>query len=204
MFSRTIRRIILLMESATFQPGCDGVPRLHRLVRQRSCILVFIVLLSGGSRLLAATPTLGASEISQTTVTVNTPTVLTITVVIDEPTLVPGSVNLLRLNPVGKPVILGQLHDDGMNGDLIAGDKIYTIRPTFNETALGQFQLQISAAFKGVLTRKILTVATVFVQPPNAPQQTLTALMTNLQSGNISAALKLFAPSPSTTNVLTN
>jgi hypothetical protein len=176
----------------------------RRFLSKKSSIPIFLILIAIARHPLAAAPTLGASDISQTTLVANTPTLLTITVAIDDPSVIPSSVNLLRLNPGGQPTILGQLHDDGKNGDLVARDKIYTIQTTFSETALGQFQLQISAAFKGVLTRTLLTLPRVFVQPPSAPQQALTGLMTELQAGNISAALKRFAPSPSTTNVLTN
>jgi hypothetical protein len=47
------------------------------------------------------------------------------------------------------------MHDDGQNGDAVAGDGIYTLRVPFNEAAIGQIQIQVSAAFRGVLRRVI-------------------------------------------------
>jgi hypothetical protein len=57
--------------------------------------------------------------------------------------------------------VLGQLHDDGKNGDTIAGDGVYTIQITVNEPLAGQIQFQVSAAFKGKLKRLTSPILTV-------------------------------------------
>jgi hypothetical protein len=88
-------------------------------------------------------------------ITVNAPTTVTVCVQIN-PAPLPGGVNLLRLGASGtQPTILGVLHDDGLNGDSVAGDNIYTLQVNFNEPTAGQIQLQVSAAFKGLLKRAL-------------------------------------------------
>lgn len=100
------------------------------------------------------TPTLALPSATPALIIVNTSTLVTVTVQILDPTLVPGSVNLLRLGATGtQPTILGVMHDDGLNGDAVAGDHIYSLRVPFNEPAPGQIQLQVSAAFRGLLRR---------------------------------------------------
>jgi hypothetical protein len=99
---------------------------------------------------------------------------------------------------------VGTLHDDGQNGDLIAGDGIYTLQLTLNEPAAEQIQFQVSSAFRGTLKRLRVSLAPVFIQPPDAPSQAITGLIGELQAGIIDAALKRFVPSQSTTDTLTN
>lgn len=100
------------------------------------------------------TPTLGTPTAVPTLITVNTSTTVTVTVSIPDSYLIPNSVNVLRLGAAGtQPAILGVMHDDGVAGDTVAGDHIYTLQVPFNETVIGQFQLQVSAAFKGLLKR---------------------------------------------------
>lgn len=102
----------------------------------------------------AATPTVGTPSATPSTILVNTPTTVTVTVQITDPTLIAGGVNLLRLGATGtQPTILGVMHDDGKNGDPVAGDQIYTLQVPFNEPTPTTIQLQISAAFKGILKR---------------------------------------------------
>ena len=97
----------------------------------------------------APTPTVGAPKATPSIITVNTPTTITVTVQITDSTLLPGGVNLLRfLNASGtQSTILGVMHDDGLSGDAVTNDKIFTLRLVFNEPTLGQIQAQVSAAF---------------------------------------------------------
>lgn len=63
-------------------------------------------------------------------------------------------VNLLRLDAVGKVLVtLGQMWDDGTHGDAIAGDGIFTLAFTVNESVMGDIRLQVSAAFYKLLSR---------------------------------------------------
>src|SRR5580692_8378353 len=101
-----------------------------------------------------ATPTVGPAVASPTVVAVNTPTQVTITVQITDPTLLPGGVNLLRVDSTGKTLsIIGLMYDDGTHGDTVAGDKTFTAVVTLNEPTTGTAYFAASAAFKGVLKR---------------------------------------------------
>lgn len=142
---------------------------MKRLVLGMAAIVV--VGLAAASWLVAA-PTIGAINATPTRIDVGTPAAVTVTAMITDPTLIASSVNLLRINANGTKTILGQLHDDGINGDQTAGDKIFTGRATFTEPAEGQVQLQISAAFKGILIRPqstIITIQVVFAGLPPDP-----------------------------------
>jgi hypothetical protein len=120
----------------------------------RSWFLAFGLLAGCGAVALRAAPSLGVVQATPTIVARNTQTMVTVTASITDPSLIPGSVNLLRLDASGSAVAtLGTLRDDGTSGDLIAGDKIYTGQAILNEATSGQIRLQISAAFRGMLAR---------------------------------------------------
>jgi hypothetical protein len=94
----------------------------------------------------------------------NSPTTLTVSTYISDQTLLPTSVNLLRVDSQGKTIAtLGSLSDNGANGDVQAGDRIYSIRIVLNEPQAGQVYLKISAALKGALKRISSEVFTVKV-----------------------------------------
>lgn len=77
-----------------------------------------------------------------------------ISALINDPSLIAGSVNLQRVGlPNTTPIIVGKLHDDGLNGDATAADGRYTIEISLNEPAAKQVVYRISAAFKGQLQR---------------------------------------------------
>jgi hypothetical protein len=124
---------------------------------------------------LAALPTFGAPTIAipsvnPSSLTVGLSTQVTascqISTVATDPALLPGGVDLVRLTATGAAVsTLGVMHDDGLNGDVQAGDGIFTLQFTTNETAAGQFELQCTAAFKGLLQRIKSPAATVTVLP---------------------------------------
>ncbi len=126
---------------------------------------VFCLFTTGAIGIYAA-PTVGVTAASPTVIVIGQPTTVTVTSLITDPSLIPTGVNLLRLNATGPATILGQLHDDGLNGDAVAGDKIYTLQVTFNEAAAGTIRLQVSAPFKGVLQRVLSNVMTVTVAAP--------------------------------------
>jgi hypothetical protein len=70
----------------------------------------------------------------------------------------------LQLGATGsQPTILGVMRDDGLNGDLLANDGIYTLRVAFNQATSGQIQMEVSAAFQGLLKRVVSVPATVNV-----------------------------------------
>jgi hypothetical protein len=107
-------------------------------------------------------PTVGALTATPAIITVSTPATVTFTVSLTDPTLTPGGVNLLRLSATGaQSTILGVMHDDGLKGDAVAGDHVYTLQVPFSEATAGQVQLQVSAAFKGQLKRVLSPIAVV-------------------------------------------
>ncbi len=67
----------------------------------------------------------------------------------NDPPLLANGLNLLRLDTAGRSRVLGVMHDDGQAGDVTAGDDIFTLRVTLNETAAGRLRLRATAAFKG-------------------------------------------------------
>jgi len=140
--------------------------KIHKPVVGLAVLLVLVVgvvwldgqqLPNPASRLLpsASTSTPNVSNVTATPpiIIAATSTLVTITAQITDPTLIPGSVNLVRLNSNGTSSILGTFHDDGQNGDTLSGDGTYTIQVPFNETIPGFIQLQVSAAFRGLLKR---------------------------------------------------
>ena len=125
--------------------------------------IVFYAFLSSSSGLATAAPTaLNAVRSLPPSITPNAQYTLTLFLTIpSDLTLIPGSVNLIRIFPNNSSVVAGQLHDDGQNGDAIAGDGIYTLQMSVNESAVGQIQLRASAAFLGQLRRVLSPIATI-------------------------------------------
>lgn len=102
------------------------------------------------------TPLVGPLEASPDIFPANTSVPVTLTVQITDPNLIANSVNLLRLGTAGsQPQLLGQMQGVG-NGN-------YTIQVSFNESTVGQIQLQASAAFRGSLKRILSPVLPLLV-----------------------------------------
>ena len=123
-------------------------------------VLAIAVLAVGAVWLRAAppvaAPTVGTLTATPNLNTVNVPTTVTFTIPITDPTLLPGGVNLLRLGATGtQPTILGIMHDDGLNGDLVQGDKVFTSVLNLNESQVGTISLQASVAFRGQIRRTL-------------------------------------------------
>ena len=117
--------------------------------------------------LLMGAPSIGAVRATPMTAVIGTPTEITATASITDATLIPGSVDLIQLNPNGTSTVLGTLHDDGLTGDAFAGDGVFTYVATLNQASVSQVQLEVSAAFKGVLAR-VKSPMSVFFQAANA------------------------------------
>jgi hypothetical protein len=81
-----------------------------------------------------------------------------------DPALLAEGVNLVRLTATGAAAsIVGLMHDDGLNGDALAADGVFTYQYTDTESAAGQFQLQCTAPFQGVLKRVRSPAVTITV-----------------------------------------
>jgi len=144
---------------------------------------------------LHAAPGVGVTSVTPRTAVVGNATEVTVTASITDSSLILGSVNLVQLNPNGTTTILGTLHDDGLNGDAHAGDGVLTLLVPLNAASPGTIQVQVSAAFKGVLQRVKGPIMNVFFQFANAPQQSITTLAQNLAAGNTTAAMNFLVPS---------
>ena len=137
------------------------------------CLSILMILDPFPPPLLAA-PVVGKPQVSQPTIPVGQPTELTITCQVTcgptDPPVIPTGVNLLRLN-TGNVVIsnLGVMRDDGTNGDAVAGDGIFTLRITVNETGPGQMRLQASAAFYRQLKRTLSEITIVRIVANSPP-----------------------------------
>jgi hypothetical protein len=87
---------------------------------------------------------------------VHTPTTVTVSAQITDTSVLPTSVNLIQLHGTGtQPTILGELQN--------TGDGNYVIRLPLTETTVGEVQLQVSAAFKGILNRSLSNVMLIDV-----------------------------------------
>lgn len=103
---------------------------------------------------LGADPVIGTVSISPTFVPLNTATQVTLTALINDPTLTANGANVQRLNAAGNPTsVLGLLHDDGLNGDLVAGDHIYTLVFPLNEPTAGRIFFRATGSFQGIVQR---------------------------------------------------
>jgi hypothetical protein len=151
---------------------------------------------------LDAAPTITTVRATPMTAVIGTPTQITVQASITDPSFIKGGADLLELNPDGTTTVLGTLHDDGLNGDLFAGDLFFTVVVTLNASSASQIKLQVSAAFAGELLRVRSPVMNVFFQPANAPQQALTAMARNLAAGNRALALSFVNPSSNSYTVI--
>ena len=95
-----------------------------------------------------------SAAVTPGTAPVGVVTTVTVTALISDPSVIPGGVNLQRLDAAGRVIgVLGNLHDDGTSGDAVAGDRTFTFRSTIFEQTPGTVFLRVSAAFRGVLLR---------------------------------------------------
>jgi len=99
--------------------------------------------------------TVPAPIITPEVIPVDTPTEVTVTVSISDARVIPTGVNLLRVNGIGSPTNLGRMYDDGTNGDGSPGDGVFSRSLTLHEHQPGAVQLQVSAAFRGILRRSL-------------------------------------------------
>jgi hypothetical protein len=110
--------------------------------------------------------TIGTPSLNPSVVTAGTASEVTVTVSITDPKYLAGSGNVQRLRPDGTiQAVVGTLRDDGLNGDAVAGDKIYSARLTVQEPAAGSVRYQVSAAFSGEIKRSFSTPMTLTVNP---------------------------------------
>src|SRR6058998_890112 len=77
----------------------------------------------------------------------------------NEPPVIGAGVYLLRYDAANRLIAnLGVMHDDGVDGDAVAGDQVFSIRFNLNEPP-GELRVAVSALMKG-MTRELLSEIT--------------------------------------------
>ena len=115
-----------------------------------------------------------------------------------------SSVTLWRYDDTGKPVAnLGQMFDDGTQGDAMSGDNIFTKQITLNEVGPGFVILRVTAntpQLQTVTSPNLLIPISVSDDPENARQ----SFAQNIRSGNLSAAYATLGNLYNTERILDN
>lgn len=162
-------------------------------VFSRSLILAGLIALPASA---VAAPSVQPPVVSPSSVSVAQSTALTVTAYVKgdaaNPVIATG-VNLLRLDAAGKVLAtLGRMWDDGTHGDAVAGDGIFTLNVTANESVAGDIRLQVSAAFYKLLSRVKSSVTLVpivdkingIAVPPKPDATTNQATLSGVDSDN--------------------
>jgi hypothetical protein len=127
------------------------------------------VLSAAGATTAWAAHTVGPATLSPSSITVNTPTPVTVAAVITDVSLIPGSVNLQRMNANTRVFqVIATLQDDG------TGTGRFATQVSFNEPTPFPVTLRVSAAFRGMLTRVFSPVATLTVAAGLPPSIVIT------------------------------
>lgn len=138
------------------------------MTRRSHLLAAIFFSLSAGALGALATPSFSIPVSSPTSVILSAPSQVTVTskltTVPGDHALIPGSVNLLQVNTNGQSIAtLGVMHDDGLNGDAVAGDGTFTLVVTLVETSPNAVLLQVSGAFQSMLQRVKSPVGSVSV-----------------------------------------
>src|SRR5258706_3843173 len=105
---------------------------------------------------------IGTPTVTPDSLVVGVATTVTVTALISDPSVVPASVILQSVDASGRLIaVLGALHDDGVNGDAVAGDQRYTVQTTLSEATATTLYLRVAARFKGSRHRRFSSVITV-------------------------------------------
>jgi RHS repeat-associated protein len=134
-------------------PGWSGFRFLQQSATAAPLALLFLAWFFGSVASLSAA-TVGTPAVNPSSIPLGVSTPVAVTVKVTDPTLIAGGVNLLLVDASGGALAnLGAMHDDGLNGDAVAGDGVFTLRYSFQQATAGPIYLQASAAFKGALLR---------------------------------------------------
>ena len=76
--------------------------------------------------------------------------VVKVTATIMDPAVLPESIVLQRIDAAGRVTpVPGTLHDDGLNGDTVAGNRVFSMNLPVFETVPGPVTFRVSAQFSG-------------------------------------------------------
>ncbi|MEQ1871846.1 MAG: DUF11 domain-containing protein, partial [Vicinamibacterales bacterium] len=136
-----------------------GGPPFARVCATTTSLSPFVV----GTRAAATIDAVGASV---TSVSVNAPVTVLFTATITEPSVIATGVNLLKTDATGRTLsVVGVMNDDGVAGDAVRGDKVFSLAVVLNESALGSAYYRVSAPFRGVILRALSPLIPIQVVP---------------------------------------
>ena len=161
----------------------------HRHEPQRSCHTLWVASLCGVRVLLTyalviacllnsarlpvvdAAPTMVVTTVSPNLIPANTSAPVMVTARITDVNVIPSTMQLHRVDSTGSVTVIGTLHDDGRDGDAVAGDRIFTIQvPLMLQPA--EF-LRVSAGFMSGLPPITSSTLCLNVISPEGIQQFL-------------------------------
>lgn len=117
-----------------------------------------------------------------------TATALTVRAQVNAANLIAGSVNVQQVGPTGLASVLGPLNDNGVAGDVMAGDGIYSGQVMVPAAGEGTLGIRVSFATRGSLRRTVSPSFAVAVLPADAPVATAAVDLTNIVLDPVSGA----------------
>lgn len=147
--------------SPALPPDMSRIPRMSSGRPVSRFLLILLTFVSVGTLLLAQgkppnrlpggpQPAFGILTATPPNFVFDTPTTVTFTIPIDTPTLNPTTVELQRVDASGQfQSTIARILDNGRAGDRKAGDRVFTVQLTLNESAVGRLYFRVAAAFRG-------------------------------------------------------
>ena len=127
-------------------------------------LLAALLLLLLQGRAAAVPATLDAAQVAPGVIVLGVATPVRFFISVNDPDLLPGGLNLVRLDATGRPTtVLARFVDDGTGPDKTAGDKVFTATVVLTGSTEGFVEYAASAAFKGRLVRMLSMPVKVLV-----------------------------------------
>jgi hypothetical protein len=118
----------------------------------------------------AATAAPGLPTADPAALNAGTSATVRVTNLITDDNVLPAGVNVVRVDAAGRNLsTLGQMRDDGTNGDLVAGDRVFSGNVAITGASAGPIRVRVSAAIRGVLLRANSPILNIDVLPPGIP-----------------------------------
>jgi hypothetical protein len=144
----------------------------------------------------------GQTMASISVTTIGTPTTVVVTSHITATNVLPSTIQLQRLNANGTVTTIGTLRDDGLNGDAVMGDRIFSLRFTINQSTPAILTFRVSAGLVGVIRRVTSDRFDIVVRGNQTPEEMVSQLAAQLRQGDMARTLSHFSPSSANQRVL--